>query len=436
MNPAINRRHLLAGSVALTTALCGSRSEAVCAPEEAKGLAAKPASNLAGKPWPVWNETDQQGLVDVLNSGQWGRLGGRRVKEFEEALQTQMQARFCVATSSGTTALLTALGALNIGPGDQVIMPPYTFVATFNAITSSYALPVFVDSDLESFQIDASKIAAAMTDQTRLLLPVHIGGTPCNLDEISRVAEAHKVPFVEDACQAPFAMWRGRPVGTHGIGGCFSFQASKNLTSGEGGAVVTNDEDFAHRCYNYHTPGGPRPAPSSGRGSNHRLTEFQGTVLLTQLARVAQQAKLRDENAAYLSDMLSKIPGITPAKWYEGCERSAWHLYMFRYDAAQFNGMSREDFLRELRKHDISGSSGYTSLNKTPHVLALVKNPHYQRLYGKDFMVQWAEKNHCPVNDQLCEQAVWFSQYTLLESRSQMERIASSIAAIQRSAKA
>jgi len=434
MTPSIHRRHLLAGTVALSVAVCGERVSAKPVAEEQLTAGKRLVATNSGKPWPLWDDSDAQGLVEVLNSGEWGRLGGKKVAQFELALRKQMKAKYCIATSSGTSALLTALGALNIGPGDQVILPPYTFVATFNAITSSFALPVFVDSDLESFQIDASKIAAAITDTTRLILPVHIGGTPCNLDEISRVASAHQVPFIEDACQAPFSVWRGQPIGTHGIGGCFSFQASKNLTAGEGGAIVTNDEAFANQCYNYHTPGGSRPAPSYGRGANFRLTEFQGSILLTQMAKVAEQAKLRDKNALYLSEMLAKIPGIQPAKWYDGCERSAWHLYMFRYDPKQFNGMSREAFLQELRKAGISGSSGYTSLNKSKHVLALADNRHYQKIYGTDFMRAWAEANQCPVNDQLCEQAVWFSQYTLLEPRSQMEHIAASIDAIRNKA--
>lgn len=431
MSPTIDRRQLLAGGMALSAAVCGPRISQAAAPAQAAEPAATTSRAASTQSWPVWGATDAQGLVEVLDSGKWGRLGGTRVAAFEEALRARMAARYCVATSSGTTALLTALGALNIGPGDEVILPPYTFVATFNAITSSFALPRFVDSDLQSFQIDASRIAAAVNASTRLILPVHIGGTPCDLDAVTKIAEDKKIPLIEDACQAPLAVWRGKPVGTHGLGGCFSFQASKNLNAGEGGAVVTNDETFAQQCFNYHTPGNPRPVPSLGRGSNHRLTEFQGSLLLTQMASLEAQSKLRDENAAYLVELLSQIPGISPAKWYEGCERSAWHLFMFRYDAGQFAGMTRDTFLQELRKRGVGASSGYTPLDQSDHVLALANNPHYQRIYGKDFMAQWIESNRCPVNDQLCQQAVWLSQNVLLGKRSDMERIADSVAAIR-----
>lgn len=400
---------------------------------------AQPAAAPITKPlseWPLWDNRDETALLDVLHSGKWGRTAGgaARVKEFETAWATRMKARHCVATSSGTTALLTSLGALNIGPGDEVILPPYTFVATFNAITASFALPVFADTDAATFQIDPAKMAAAVTPATKLLLPVHIAGSPSDLDAISALAKTRHITLLEDACQAPLAEWRGQPVGTIGLGGCFSFQASKNLTSGEGGAILTNDEAFANLCYDFHTPGGAKKSASSGRGANYRLTEFQAAVLLAQLSRLDAQAKTRDANAAYLSQLLRAIPGTTPAALPAGATRSAWHLYMFRYDATKFAGLSRAKFLAALAKEGVAASSGYTSLNTTPHVKALAANPHYQRIYGKEQMAAWVDRNQCPVNDRLVEEAVWFSQTKLLGTRSDMERIASAIASVQKRA--
>ena len=385
--------------------------------------------------WPIWDSKEEAGLLDVLNSGKWGRTsGGRRIPEFEAAFASRMKARYCVATSSGTTALLTTMGALGIGPGDEVIMPPYTFVATFNAITNSYALPVFVDSDAKTFQIDPKKIDSAITGSTKLLLPVHIGGSTADLDAINSVAQARKIPMIEDACQAWLAEWRGQPVGTHGLAGCFSFQASKNMTSGDGGAVLTNDEQFAHQCFNFHTPGGAKPAPSAGRGANFRLTEFQAAVLLAQLSRIEGHAKTRDANAAHLTELLKRIPGIAPADLTSGCTRSAWHLYMLRYDPSQFAKLPRSTFLKELARAGVLASAGYSALNQSAHVKALATNPHYQRLYGKEFMSRWLEANQCPVNDQLCEEAIWFTQTKLLGTLADMEHIARTITDIQRRA--
>lgn len=433
MSQPIHRRKLIASGVAISTAVCSASLAAKPIDDSKKASSTAEGLKRGSTPWPVWTTSDENGLVGVLNSAHWGRLSGDRVAKFEKVWAEKMQAKHCIATSSGTTALLTVLGALNVGPGDEVILPPYTFVATFNAITSSFALPVFVDSDLESFQIDAKKIAGAITNNTKLLLPVHIGGTPFDVDAVKAVSNEKKIPFIEDACQAHLASWRGRPVGNHGLAGCFSFQASKNLNSGEGGAILTNDEEFANLCYNYHTPGGPKPVPSQGRGSNFRMTEFQGSMLLTQFERVEQQSQQREQNARYLSQMLSKIPGISPAKLYEGCDRSAWHLYMFRFDKSKFGGVSKDVFLAALAKEKIAASGGYAQLNLAKHVVALANNPHYKRIYGADFMNKWVERNSCPVNDQLCSEAIWLTQTSLLVDRVEMERIAAAIEKVQRS---
>ncbi len=443
MAASINRRGFI-GSAAVTGASACLATSVVPGTTEASVSAASvsaasgagaaaAASEKAVVEWPVWNETDEKALLDVLNSGKWGRsAAARRLPEFEATFAAKMRARHCIATASGTTALLTVMGALGIGPGDEVILPPYTFVATFNAITSSYALPVFVDSDAESFQIDPKKIDSAVTSATKLLLPVHIGGSPADLDAIMAVARERKLPVIEDACQAPLAEWRGQPVGTIGLAGCFSFQASKNLTSGEGGAILTNDETFANQCYNFHTPGGGRPAPSSGRGANYRLTEFQAGLLLSQWTRFAEQSGQRDTNAAYLTKLLEEIPGISPARLTAGCTRSGWHLYMLRYDRTQFANLSRAGFLKELGRQGISASGGYSSLNNSNHVRALAGNPHYIRIYGKEVMENWVERNQCPVNDLLCEEAVWFTQTRLLGPADGMDRIADVIRDIQK----
>jgi dTDP-4-amino-4,6-dideoxygalactose transaminase len=386
-------------------------------------------------PWPVWDDREARALLDVLNSGQWGRLGdGQFVAQFEASFAQASRVGYCVATSSGTTALLTAIGACDIGPGDEVILPPYTFVATFNAITHNYALPVFVDSDRQTFQLDATKLASQITDQTKLIVPVHIGGSMADVEAIGRLAKAKEIPMLEDACQAPLAHWRGQPSGAHGLASCISFQASKNLSAGEGGAVLTNEQDFADRCYQFHTPGSGRSTPSTGRGSNFRLTEFQAAILSAQLARAEAHAAHRDRNANYLTELLLQIPGIHPARLVDGCTRSAWHLYMFRYDLNHFEQLPRSIFLAELNKSGVAASSGYSSLNRSAHVLALANNRHYQRIYGQKRMSDWMQRNVCPENDRLCNEAVWLTQDKLLGTRGDMDRIAASIAAIQKRA--
>jgi len=437
MKIPVSRRDFIGGAATAGAGLCLGGPLAAAA-DKPRSAAASPAPAASGAKaavdWPVWDESEERALLDVLRSGKWGRLNGTRVKEFERVFGERMRAKYCVATSSGTTALLSSIGALGIGPGDEVILPPYTFVATFNVITANYALPVFADVDAASFQIDPAKITAAVTPATKLLLPVHIGGSTCELDAIGEIARTRKIALVEDACQAPAAEWRGQPVGTKGVAGCFSFQASKNLTAGEGGAVLTNDEAFANQVYNFHTPGSPKPGASWGRAANYRMSEFQAAVLLAQYARFNQQQDIRNANAQHLTSLLQKIPGITPAKLTSGNNRSGWHLYMMRYDAQQFANLPRAKFLEALTKAGIAASSGYTSLNTSSHVKALAENPHYQRIYGKDTMARWVDRNQCPVNDKLVGEAVWFAQTKLLGSRAEMERMAETISGIQKRA--
>jgi len=430
MSESFTRRTFLSSAVGASLALGLKSTKAEPSPSQPVHTAKKNESLV----WPIWNQTDEASLLSALNSGHWGRVDNlaTKVREFEALYASKMKAKYCVATSSGTTALMTALGALNIGPGDEVVVSPYTFVATFNAITSNFALPVFADTDIESFQIDPKCIDKAITPETKLIIPVHIGGTPVNIDAIDAISKARSVPYLEDACQAPFAAWRDHPIGTYGVGGCFSFQSSKNLTAGEGGAVLTNNDEFANLCFDYHTPGATKKSISSGRGSNFRLTEFQAAILLAQMQRLDAQYKQRESNALYLRQMISQIGGITPSFLYPGTTHSAWHLFKFRYNSAEFSGLSRTRFVQALAKEKIIASYGYTDLPTSPHVVALASNPHYQKIYGKQAMTDWLSRIQCPVNVRLTQEAVWFPQYTLLKPRSEIERIAQVIAGIKK----
>lgn len=435
----LDRRSLLS-TAALSTAAAGPLAASLFGNDSYGAVSSNnpPAETLSLPPkaaveWPEWDADEQNQLMQVLQSGVWGRSGGgRAVPKFEEAFRQAMRAKHCVATTSGTTALMSVLGALGIGPGDEVIIPPYTFVATFNVITMNYALPVFADVDRESFQLSSVASEQAITGQTRAIMPVHLGGSVGDMDAINKVAALKSVPVVEDACQAPLAEWRGQPVGTIGLAGCISFQSSKNISAGEGGAVLTNDDSFAAACYDFHSPGGLKKAPSGGRGANFRMTEFQAGVLLAQLARAESHARIRERNALRLNQGLGQIPGIYPARLLEGCTRSGWHLYPFRFDSEFFGGRTRADFLKGLAEKGIRASVGYSPLPASNHVQALAKNPYYLRIYGEAGMANWLERIQCPENEKLCSEAVWLSQTTLLQSPEEIERIIESVADIQR----
>jgi len=386
--------------------------------------------------WPVFDDTERKALTTVIDSGDWYRGTGKVVDRFEKAYAGLTGARHCLATANGTSALIVSLAAVGIGAGDEVLVPPYTFIATVNAALMFHAVPVFVDTDPETFQMDPGKIEAAITPRTRAIIPVHLGGAAADLDAILPIAAKHKLAVVEDTCQSHLAEWKKRKLGTFGAAGCFSFQASKNLNSGEGGAVLTNDDAFVERCYAFHNNG--RGRRNSGydfsyslRGANLRMTEFQGALLMAQMTRLERQAETREQNAQYLTSLLREIPGIQPARMYPGNTRNAYHLYMFRYRSEQFAGLKRDSFLKALSAEGIPCSGGYTPLNKEPFIRNALSSRGFHKVLPKAEAARWEERNRCPANDQLCGEAVWFTQNMLLAGRSDMERIAAAVKRIQ-----
>jgi perosamine synthetase len=448
MKLSMNRRQFIGTTAAASAGL--SLANAFGADESTTAVAASKPAILGGKKahpggwpkWPVFGEPEEKALLETLRSGEWFRYykGAVQVAGFEEAWAKRAGAKHCVATSSGTSALYTALGALDIGPGDEVILTPYTFVATYNVIVLNYALPIFVDVDVETFQLDPAKLEAAITENTKAIIPVHIGGNVSDMDRILEVANKHKVPVIEDACQAHLSEWRNRMVGNWGICGCFSFQASKNLNSGEGGAILTNSAEFAHRCELFQDQGRARKTAAGNandfayagtRGTNLRMTEWHGAMLRAQMSRVEEQSDRRWENALHLSNLLKQIPGISPARLYEGCTRSSYHLYMFRYQKEHFAGLDHEKFIDALSKEGVPCGSGYSQLNTDRYVTSLRNNPHYRRVYAKEVLNRWQQQTYCPQNDKLCSQSVWLAQTMLLGTKTDMEQIAEAVQKIQ-----
>jgi dTDP-4-amino-4,6-dideoxygalactose transaminase len=403
-----------------------------------------PLAILGGKPvrrepfssWPIIAENDEKGWMEVLRKKRWCRINGDYADRFEEAWARIMGAKHCVAVANGTSALITSLAALEVGPGDEVLVSPYTFVATVNAILVHHALPVFVDTDPETFQIDSRLLESSITPHTACILPVHIGGSAADMDGILAVAARHKLPVIEDACQAALAEWKGRKLSTLGSLGCFSFQASKNLNSGEGGAILTNDDRLALECRSFHNNGRSTAAGSSymRNGANLRMTEFQAALLATQLTRLEEQSRRREQNAAYLTGLLREIPGIAAARMYEGCTRNAYHLYMMRYDPAGFEGLPRAKFLEALGAEGIPCSAGYSPLYREAFLKNALESRPFRAVYPPQRIADYFERIHCPANDRLCEQGVWLFQTLFLGPRSDMDQIADAVRKVQKQA--
>jgi dTDP-4-amino-4,6-dideoxygalactose transaminase len=426
-NSDVTRRAFVGAAALATTA---STSPAAKSDDKPALLGGEPVRSAKWPSWPQVSQKDEIAWMDVLKGGHWNRRGGHYLQNFEEVWARTLGAKHCLATANGTAALITALNALEVGPGDEVIVPVYTFVATVNSVLMHHALPVFVDTDQETFQIDARKIEVAITPRTRVIVPVHIGGSPADLDTILAIGKQHGIPVLEDACQAHLAEWRGRKVSTLGDIGCFSFQASKNLNSGEGGCVITNHDNHLEVCRSFHDNG--RGSASAGfnyvrNGCNLRMTEFQAALLIEQMSRLEEQSRQRAQNAQYLTSLLRQIPGIAPARMYEGCTRNAYHLYMFRYDQQRFANLPRARFLKALAAEGVPASGGYTPLNKEPLIEHTLGSRAYQRIYDQKTLNEYRERVSCPANDKLCAEGVWLMQTMLLGSRSDMDQIAEAI---------
>ncbi len=389
--------------------------------------------------WPVIDENDEKQWMEVLHKKRWCRLNGNYVKQFEEAWAKELGVNWCVATNGGTTALTAALNALEIGPGDEVLTTPNTFVATINVILTQFALPIFVDTDPDTQLINADLLERHITDRTRAIVPVHLGGSPADMDRIMAIAKKHNLVVLEDSCQAITAEWRGKRTGGIGDLGCFSLQASKNLNSGEGGIIAGNDERLQDIAYAAADNGRSRQRkdPWPYNGSNSRMTEFQGALLLTQMSKLEEQSRLRERNAAYLNSLLEEIPGFSAAKTYDGCTRHGYHIYMMRYQQDYFSGVPRAKFLEAMRAEGIPCSGGYSStlLYQMGVVRDTVNNKFFKRVFSPERLKKYWEETDCPVTiNLLANETVWIGQSTLLGSKTDMEQIAEAAKKIQTNA--
>jgi dTDP-4-amino-4,6-dideoxygalactose transaminase len=357
------------------------------------------------------------------------------VQEFEPAYAKLLGAKRCLATASGTTALITAMHVMGVDAGDEVIVSPYTFIATYNAVLSHKALPVFADTDPETLTVDPASIESRITDRTRAIVPVHIFGMPCEIDPINAVAKKHKLGVVEDACQAWLAEYKGRKCGTLADLGCFSFQNSKHLPSGEGGAITGNSDDLIDRCHAYHNCGHSAGSFQGrgffSRGCNYRMQHFQAAILLQQIDKLVKETEVRQTNADYLGAQLKEIPGITPARLPEN-SRAAWHLYPLRYDARQFSGLSRDRFMEALRAEGVPCSAVYHEQYFDGLLDEAISSRGYQRLFGAQRLKNYRESfQELKGNRQVCATTVAFTQNLLLAKQSQLDQIAEAIRKIQ-----
>ncbi|MGA0555238.1 DegT/DnrJ/EryC1/StrS family aminotransferase [Larkinella sp. VNQ87] len=382
--------------------------------------------------WPIFDETEVQAVAEIVRSGRWGNPDcGEFVEAFEQEFAAYCGTKYAVSCVNGSVSLRLALMACGVRPGDEVIVPPYTFIATASTVLEVNCVPVFVDIDPDTYNLDPKAVEAAITERTKVIIPVHFAGLACDMDAILDIARRHNLRVIEDAAHAHGAEYKGRKLGSIGDVGSFSFQSSKNLTSGEGGIVVTNDDELyrmmaslrnvgrldGHQWYDHFNP-----------GCNYRITQLQAVLLSHQLKRLEEQTVLRNRNGRYLTELLSEIEGITPLSQTPDDVRHCYHLYIFKYNAPAFSGLSRKDFVARLAAEGVPCSTGY------PH--PLYKQPLFQNrnflCYAIPETVDYSTVD-CPVAERACrDEAVWIFQHAMLGSRDDMQAFADAIRKIQR----
>jgi dTDP-4-amino-4,6-dideoxygalactose transaminase len=312
--------------------------------------------------WPIFDERERAQLADVLESANWGGFPSpnRKAAEFAARFAKFQGARFVIPTTSGTTALEVALKALGVGAGDEVIVPAITVAATAYAPVAGLARPVFADVDPATACMDPASVRRLVTRRTRAIIPVHYGATCADLDALGAIARERSIPIVEDCAHVPGARWRERGVGTWGAMGCFSFQTTKPMTAGEGGAITTDDPDLEQRCQSLVNCGRRRPTDTFEGpllGANYRMTEWQCGVLLAQIDRMPGQIERKSAHAARLRAGLDAIAGLSAVARDPRLTREVIYAFVFRVDEATL-GVSRNRFVRALRAEGIPAGVG------------------------------------------------------------------------------
>ena len=320
------------------------------------------AKNVKIPEWPGYDEQDKKALLDVLERRKWCRLyKGSVTEKFEEAFAQFQEAKYGIAVANGTVALELALKTIGIGEEDEVLVPACTFIATASAVSEVGAVPIFVDVDSETYQIDPTEIEKNITRWTKGVIVVHYGGYPADLDAILPLVKKHDLFLIEDCAHAHGTEWKGKKIGARGNMGCFSFQESKSLTSGEGGIVLTNEQDLVEKAGLIHNIGRVVGRPGYEHyilSSNYRLSEFQAALLLAGMPRLKEQTNHKDRTGKFLVKGLAEIEGIEPLKQDSRITKRGYYCFILRYDKTKFDGVSRDRFLEALRAEGVPQKKG------------------------------------------------------------------------------
>ena len=315
--------------------------------------------------WPLHDDREVEAVTRVAKSGKWQYGLGKEGTELEEQFAEWIGSDYAISTINGTETMTLSLKAAGVGPGDEVIMPTTTFIACPLSVLLAGAVVIPVDIDPSNLSIDPAAVEAALTTQTKAIMPVHLAGIPADLDAIIDIANRHELMVLEDTAQAQGSEWKGKKVGTIGHFGSYSFQTSKTMVSGDGGIITTNDKSLNDLCRSYRQFGLPQKDGDHAcgvAGGNYRISEFVAAVLKVQLSRVDELIDRRTENARTLTRKLGDVPGLHPFTLDERITRCSYLSYSIRYESEELEGVHRDTFLKALATEGISMRTGYTTL--------------------------------------------------------------------------
>jgi len=376
-------------------------------------LGGTPVHDRKAQPWPTWpwmDNTVEETTMRSYKSGRWTRYEAQGLKismvqKLEMELPKFVNAKYVRMTNAGTNALSTAVHALNIGAGDEVITSPYTDMGTIAAILSARALPIMADLNPLSYQLDPKDVEKKVTPRTKAIMPVHIMGVACDMDNIMRIANKHKLKVIEDSCQAFMATHNGRPLGTIGDIGCLSFQASKVLGCGEGGAIFTNNEELANDAYTVleHGTNYLKGGINVRIGPKYRMPEVVAAILVGQLATHRERHDARNRNARFLDGKFNGFKGLLPQIKY-GNGDGGYYSYALTYNQEVFEGIPIATFFKAMNAEGIP-VSGYIAkgLNKDPWVDYITTLPEYKSLFSARRLKEFKEHaKNLPNCDKVC----------------------------------
>jgi len=387
--------------------------------------------------WPLESDLMQENLLKALHNRRWWSREGEFVYKFQDAFKEFIGVEYCFACTNGSQAIKIALKSLDIGFLDYIIVPSITFIATALSVLDVGAIPVFADVDIHTSCIDINSIKKLKNkygEKVKAIIPVHIGGQCCDIKKICDFAKQENLYVIEDCAQAIGTACQEQYVGSFGDIGCFSFQNSKNITSGEGGALVTNNKNFAVKISKYSDYNRDLPGEVNDfkyLAGNYRMSEFQAAVLLAQLEEFPKQNELRERNYRFLTDAFSKIEGISVIDIPDCLTKHGCHFFMFRYHREKFGNRSKKEFISYLNSCGTPSWGGYEDmpLNNFPYFknkIYLKEDPFWKQIYKMHpFMI--SEDDECKNAEILSEEFVWIPQFVLLRHRDEIKKIISAV---------